>query len=132
MRRVNAEAFEPVLRPRGFVRVGGQQVWVRAAGELNHLIAILHRRRQYDVQWGVLSEGAAEVIWDAASDMTDPSQAVLAGTPGNIRHPAPGQSWTLDDIAEDPLAGETIQAIRADLETCSGPPDRLHRPAAAS
>lgn len=116
MRRVIDEAIDPVLRPRGFQRSGRRHVWVRGADGLNHVIVIIHRRRWYDIQWGVLAKGAAEVVWDTASNLTDVSQAVLSGTPGNIRHPAPGQSWTLEDLTPGPQASQTIEAVRADLE----------------
>jgi hypothetical protein len=40
---------------------------------------------------------------------------VMSGTPGNIRHPAPGQSWTLDKATEGQLQS-IIEAVRADLQ----------------
>src|SRR5260370_36188010 len=115
LRRLASDAFDAVLVPEGFNRVERKYTWVRRTSELVHVVAVLHRRRQYDIQWGVVSPEAAELLWGRAADPTDVGQSVMSGTPGKIRHPAPGQSWTLDEVTDGQLQ-QIIEAVRADLE----------------
>ena len=115
IRRVEADAFDAVLGPQGFSRVARKHTWVRGTLELFHVVSILHRRRQYDVQWGVVSPEAAELLWGKPADPTDVGQSSMSGTPGSIRHPALGQSWTLDEGTDGGLQ-RIIEAVRADLQ----------------
>ena len=114
LRRLESEAFDAVLLPQGFNRAKRKHTWVRATRELFHTISILHRRRQYDIQWGVVSPEVAELLWAGPPDPSDVGQSAMSGTPGTIRHPAPGQSWTLNEAMEPELQN-LIETVRGDL-----------------
>lgn len=115
MRRIVKDAFDAVLKPEGFVRVGQRRTWTRQTTELVHIVTILHRHNQYDIQWGVFSAEAVEVLFGVSADPTDVGQSVMSGTPGTIRHPALGQSWNLTGVDEDALQ-VLIGSIRDNLQ----------------
>jgi hypothetical protein len=115
IRLIAKDGFDAVLKPAGFARVGRTHTWTRRTPELIHIVTILHRRSQYDIQWGVFSPEAVEVLWGQPADPTDVGQSVMSGTPGTIRHPARGQSWTLEWQDQGELQS-LIHAIRDDLE----------------
>ena len=61
LRRIVADGIEAILGPAGFERCG-KLAWVRDAGELQHVVALLVRRSMHDVQWGVVSPGAVPYL----------------------------------------------------------------------
>ncbi len=108
------EGLDSVLVPAGFVADTRKLTWVRLSQDVRHLVTILHRRKFYDLQWGVNTDGAAEIIWGASTDPKDVGQAVLSGTPSGIRRPAPGQSWTLESGVDRSKVEEIAAAVRDD------------------
>jgi hypothetical protein len=114
--RIVAEGFEAVLLPAGFESTQRKLTWARPSRELHHIVTVLRKRQLYDVQWGVFATGAAEIIWGVPSDPSDVGQAVLSGTPGTIRHPAPGQSWRLDSSTDQAATEAIADAVRSDMQ----------------
>jgi hypothetical protein len=80
------------------------------------VLTVLRRRQFYDVQWGITVSGASELLWGARSDVSDVAQAVMSGTPGSIRHPAPGQSWNLDEAVDVATLSTIVDAVRSDIQ----------------
>ncbi len=46
----------------------------------------------------------------------------MSGTPGSIRHPAPGQSWILESANDQVAVSEIVEAVRNDMKIVA---DRL-------
>jgi hypothetical protein len=89
--------------------------WVRYGAQVQHIIAVVKQRRFYNIQWGVACEEAATIVWDAIPDPTDVGYSVLGGTPGTIRHPAPGQYWTVTSDTSDDEVRALRDAVREDV-----------------
>ncbi|MDP9886080.1 hypothetical protein J2W21_003605 [Sinomonas atrocyanea] len=95
LRRIVADGIEAILRPAGFEPCA-KLAWIRGAGELQHVVALLVRRGMYDVQWGVVSPEAVPFLWGRPAQRGDVGDAVLSGTPGTVHHPPAAQSFRLE------------------------------------
>lgn len=122
LRRIVSEGIDPVLTSVGFSASRRRLTWVRSSDEVHHVIFVLRKRQFYDVQWGITVAGASEVLWGVPSDISDVGQAVMSGTPGSIRHPAPGQSWILESAIDQAALSKIVEAVRDDMQIVA---DRL-------
>jgi hypothetical protein len=85
LNRVVREGVDPVLVPRGFARVGRRVTWARATPELAHVVTLDGRGRgSHVIQWGVLCDAVAAVLWGEEAGGLDVRWAVLTGTPSGI------------------------------------------------
>jgi hypothetical protein len=105
---------DAVLLPAGFVRGRGMN-WIRREAELSHVINLSAPRGTYFVQWGVLAEGAAPIVWGHADRPDDVADALMAGTPSSIRHPAACSGFRLNDVNEREEVQRTAAALALDM-----------------
>jgi len=80
---------------------------VRGVGGIEHIVAVLGRGRFHDLQWGIGCLPAARIIWGEQAGPCDVGYSVVTGTPGGIRRPAPGQTWTVDSE----ITGEGVELL---------------------
>jgi hypothetical protein len=114
LRKIVTEGIEAVLAPAGF-DPAGKLAWVRQTPELQHVIALLSRRGVYDVQWGIVSPGAAPVLWGAEAAGGDVGAAIVSGTPGTIHHPPACQSFRLDTTVSADEVERLASGVATDL-----------------
>jgi YD repeat-containing protein len=114
LRKVVAEGIEAVLLPAGF-ELARPLAWIRQTRELQHGVALLSRRGVYDIQWGIVSPGSAEVFWGAPADDGDIGASIVSGTPGTIHHPPDCQSFRLDAHVSADDAQRLASGVATDL-----------------
>ncbi|MDR6623610.1 hypothetical protein [Sinomonas atrocyanea] len=111
LRRIVDNGIESVLLGADF-KACGKLSWIRQAGELQHVFALLGRRGTYDVQWGIVSPEAVPFLWGRPIKQGEVGDAIMSGTPGSIYHPPACQSFRLE--ASVPL--DLVSRISANLE----------------
>lgn len=115
LRRVAKQGGDEVLLPAGFVRGRGMN-WVRRGTELSHVINLSAPRGTYFVQWGVLAAGSAPIVWGRSDHQDDVGDALMSGTPSNIRHPPACSGFRLNDVNDPEEIERTATALAIDLQ----------------
>ena len=94
-------AFGGVLEPAGFVPARRRRVWVRRAGEVEHVVEVTKRYGRYSVQRALVCPELVDVIYGTPYIPFDVAWSVVTGYPGSIRHPAKVAQFSEAEVADE-------------------------------
>lgn len=114
LRVVVRDGLAAPLAPLGFVTNRSRRKWVRDTGELVHLVFLEKAHGLYYLQWGIVSSELAELIWDVPYRTFDIGQAIVTGTPKDIRFPASASRFSDLELERSP--NDIAHRVREDVE----------------